>query len=178
VNGELCVGDWAPDEGAEINLTLGPTSKKPVHIPLVELSAKEAASHATSILSAIALQAQSRKCRLHPPSFSAQTAVTAGPSHAKSVTQAHSPPKKALAPASASTAPPQVENETRAAQRKIKALEAELQHVKAKKAKSKSPSSEVEPKPMTTRPPKGASLANPHKKARKYQEVEFESDGD
>jgi hypothetical protein len=53
VNGELCVGDWAPDEGAKINLTLGPTSKKPVHIPLVELSAKEAASHATSMLSAV-----------------------------------------------------------------------------------------------------------------------------
>lgn len=28
---------------------------------------------------------------------------------------------------------------------------------------------------MSTRP-KGASLANPHKKARKYQAVEFESD--
>lgn len=42
--------------------------------------------------------------------------------------------------------PPKAEGETKAAQRKIKALEAELEHVKAaKKAKSKSPSNEVEP---------------------------------
>ncbi|KAF8550678.1 hypothetical protein OG21DRAFT_1499637 [Imleria badia] len=178
VNGELCVGDWAPDEGAKINFTLGPTSKKPVHIPLVELSAKEAASHATNILSAIAIQAQSRKCQLYPPSFSAQIAVAAGPSLTRSVTHVHSPPKKAQA--SVPAAPPQAEDETEAAQQKIKSLEAELAHVKAaKKAKSKSPSSEAEPKPSaTTRRPKGASLANPHKKARKYQAVEFESDDD
>ncbi|KAI9572344.1 hypothetical protein HD554DRAFT_2015312 [Boletus coccyginus] len=172
VNGELCVGDWAPEEGAKINLTLGPMSKKPVHIPLVELSAKEAASHATNILSAIALQAQSRKCRLYPPSFAAQTAVTAGPSSTRSGASERSQwqfKDKSLPP-------PQAE----AAQLKIKSLEAELAHVKAAKlAKAKSPSSEAEPKSSkTARPPKGASLANPHKKARKYQAVEFESDGD
>jgi hypothetical protein len=30
----------------------------------------------------------------------------------------------------------------------------------------------------TVRHPKGASLANPNKKARKYQAIEFESDGE
>lgn len=76
MNGELCVGDWAPDPGVKINvnsistfpsdacvderhvltrtqLTLRPTSKKPVQVPLVEISAKEAASHATTILSGV-----------------------------------------------------------------------------------------------------------------------------
>lgn len=33
-------------------------------------------------------------------------------------------------------------------------------------------------KPRLPRPPKGASLANPNKKARKYQAIEFESDGE
>jgi hypothetical protein len=90
----------------------------------------------------------------------------------------HSPPKKAYV--SEPAAPPQAQGDTEVAQRKIKSLETELAHVKAKKAKSKSPSSEAEPKPSATntRPPKGASLANPHKKARKYQAVEFESDDD
>ncbi|KAH0827321.1 hypothetical protein J3R83DRAFT_3947 [Lanmaoa asiatica] len=90
----------------------------------------------------------------------------------------------------------QAEDETEAAQRKIKTLETELARVKAtKKAKSKSPSSEAEPsrlrslhtaalpadlqtEPSASTRPKGASLANPHKKARKYQAVEFESDDD
>lgn len=81
------------------------------------------------------------------------------------------------------------------AQQKIRALEAELAQTKAQKAKSKSPlpaelgtserlflmlyvsvtSLPTEP-PAVSRAPKGNSLANPHKKARKYQALEFGSD--
>ncbi|KAF9231402.1 hypothetical protein BU15DRAFT_56167 [Melanogaster broomeanus] len=155
VNGELSVGDWIPDHGARINLTVGPTSKKPLHVPLVELSPTEAASNATALLSEIALQAQSRKCRLNPATFSAPTATTAGPSRAA--------PARGAEPAPA--APPADQE----AQRKIMALEAELAEVKATTV------GEPDQKVATSaRPPKGASLANPHKKARKYQPVEFE----
>lgn len=166
VNGELAIGDWTPDKGAKINLTLGPASKRPLHIPLVELSPTEAASHATALLSEIALQAQSRKCQLNPPAFSTPTA---GPSRAASVAHVHSPPKRTAR----ATIPAPVTSADEEAQQKIKTLEAELAVAKA--AKSKSP----EPKVSTSaRPPKGVSLANPHKKARKYQPVEFESDDD
>ncbi|KAH7888315.1 hypothetical protein F5I97DRAFT_1851440 [Phlebopus sp. FC_14] len=171
VNGELSIGNWTPDKGASINLTLGPASKKPLHIPLVELSPTEAASHATALLSEIALQAQSRKCRLNLPIFST---TTAGSSRPSSVVPVHSPPKKKVR----ATEPAQVGVVEDEAQRKIKALEAELAHAKeAKKAKSKSPPSDTDPRPSAaSRPPKGASLANPHKKARKYQALEFASD--
>ncbi|KAG9316199.1 hypothetical protein JVU11DRAFT_2224 [Chiua virens] len=126
----------------------------------------------------IALQAQSRKCRLNPPAFSAQAAV-AGPSQTTSSATRVSPgPKKIRVTAAEPTTRLRAENETGVAQEKIKSLEAELARVKAtKKARSKSPSSEAEPKPtVSTRRPKGASLANPHKKARKYEAVEFADD--
>ncbi|KAF9219607.1 hypothetical protein BS17DRAFT_789060 [Gyrodon lividus] len=170
VNGGLSIGDWTPDSGAKINLTLGPASKESLHIPLVELSPTEAASHVTTLLSEIALEAQSRKCRLNPPAVSAPVVTTSAPSNIVSV--AHSPPKKGvLIPE-----PAPVTSVDKEAQQKIKSLEAELAEAKAaKKAKSKSPELTLS---TSARPPKGASLANPHKKARKYQPVEFESDDD
>ncbi|KAG8213551.1 hypothetical protein J3R82DRAFT_10203 [Butyriboletus roseoflavus] len=111
------------------------------------------------------------------------------------------PPKKARVSESEPLALPRAEDETEVAQRKIELLEAELAHVKAAKmAKSKSPLSDAEPsrlrshdaaspadlhvsgilqtEPSVSVRTKGASLANPHKKARKYQTVEFESDND
>ncbi|KAH0589191.1 hypothetical protein J132_10943 [Termitomyces sp. J132] len=79
IQGELYVGDWSTEKDAKIKLTLGPSSKKPLHISLAELTSSEAASHATDILLDIALQAQSRKCRLHPDHF-ASTYVSSQPS--------------------------------------------------------------------------------------------------
>jgi len=70
VHGDLYVGDWSTETDARINLTIGPSSKKPLHIPLVEISSAEAAAHATGVFLDIALQAQSRKCRLHPAQYS------------------------------------------------------------------------------------------------------------
>jgi hypothetical protein len=115
VRGELCIADWTIEPGAQIKvnfplcciveliefkllqLTLGPSSKKPLHIPLVEISPVEAASHATNVFldvccfgnflgaqfilvrPKIALQAQSRKCRLHPPHYSSTSTLVASP---------------------------------------------------------------------------------------------------
>ncbi|EIW82628.1 hypothetical protein CONPUDRAFT_163742 [Coniophora puteana RWD-64-598 SS2] len=67
------------------------------------------------------------------------------------------------------------------AQRKIKELEAELARAR-KKARTPPPGGSeqavlsAKPTGASARPPKGASLANPNKKARKYQALEFESD--
>ncbi|KAK7685209.1 hypothetical protein QCA50_011572 [Cerrena zonata] len=65
VQGDLQVGDWNPERGTSINLTLGPTAKNPIRVPLTELTAQEAASYATRVFSEIAMQAQPRKCRMN-----------------------------------------------------------------------------------------------------------------
>ncbi|KAI6121334.1 hypothetical protein F5141DRAFT_1089470 [Pisolithus sp. B1] len=166
VNGELAIDDWSPEKDANIKLTLGPTSKTPVRVPLVELSPTEGAAYAAALLSEIALQAQPRRCRLNPPTFSAST------TRLPPLARAPSPPKT-LDRKEALNAPPLPAE----AQRKIQVLEAELAEAKAQKAKSKSPPLNSGTKSTAvTQAPKGASLANPHKKARKYQALEFASD--
>ncbi|KIM53652.1 hypothetical protein SCLCIDRAFT_31710 [Scleroderma citrinum Foug A] len=186
VKGELSIGNWSPEKGTNLNLTLGPTSKKPLHIPLVELSPTEAAAYATALLSEIALQAQPRNCRLNPPIFPSVTALnspranTCAYDHHQikkiselSVATVHSSTKKDTKESSVANVPLLPAE----AQQKIQALEAELAQTKAQKAKSKSPPSESGSKlPAASRTPKGNSLANPHKKARKYQALEFGSD--
>ncbi|KAH7915172.1 hypothetical protein BJ138DRAFT_1142194 [Hygrophoropsis aurantiaca] len=163
VQGDLAVGNWSADKDADISLTLGPTSKKPLHLSLIELSSEEAAAHATAVFIEIALQAKSRKCHLNPSSSTSySSSVPPDPPKARSVL----PKKISRIP---SPKPP-IDHD---AQDKIKALQAEL--ALAKKASRNSPSGE-QSKPAVPRPLKGASLANPNKKARKYQALEFESD--
>jgi hypothetical protein len=88
--------------------------------------------------------------------------------------------------------PKESSSEIKVAQEEIKSLKSQLQ-------KQKKTAPEVESKsiiqlllilshaymiiteivsPAATRPHKGASLANPNKKARKYQAIEFASDDD
>lgn len=165
VNGELAIDDWSPEKGANIKLTLGPTSKNPVRVPLVELSPTEGAAYAAALLSEIALQAQPRRCRLNPPTFSATTSRLPPP-------RVPSPPKTLERKDVLNVSPSPAE-----ALQKIQVLEAELAEAKAQKAKSKSPPLNSGTKStVVTQAPKGASLANPHKKARKYQALEFASD--
>ncbi|KAF8170296.1 hypothetical protein K438DRAFT_1729896 [Mycena galopus ATCC 62051] len=139
-------------------LTLGPASKKPMHVELTEMTSVEAASYAADIFATIALNAQSRQSRLNPSAvFAAST--TSVPSHPRiSATE-----KKATGSAE---------------QEEIKVLRAQLEKQQQKKRNaspeeipSTSRSAAVAPRPL-----KGASLANPNKKARKYQAIEFESD--
>ncbi|KAG1777091.1 hypothetical protein EV702DRAFT_1105813 [Suillus placidus] len=164
VNGDLTIGQWT-EKDSDINLTFGSTAKHPLHMALKELSSAEAASHATAVFTEIALQAQSRKCQLNPL-FSPR--VIAESSHANS---ASTLPSKRT-PVGMNQVPVSAVNQ--AAERKIKALEAELA-----RSKERSPPGDTISKPSaSSRPPKGASLANPNKKARKYQALEFESDED
>ncbi|ESK93653.1 hypothetical protein Moror_1470 [Moniliophthora roreri MCA 2997] len=149
IQGEIFVSNWDPSPGAEIKLTLAPGSKKPMHVPLTEISTAEAACFAANLFSVIALQAQSRKCQLHG------TSIPSGASLSFVSTNAPSASSKSELP--------------------------KVRTTLNSKRKEPSPSPEFEPESRghpASRPMKGASLANPNKKARKYQAIEFGSDED
>ncbi|KAG6897721.1 hypothetical protein C0992_011931 [Termitomyces sp. T32_za158] len=204
IQGELYVGDWSPEKDAKIKLTLGPSSKKPLHIPLVELSSAEAASHATDVLldvsankeplnhlivyyverlrfklsqgNAVFIQTSLRRvmCHLNPqqtdrvltgrilfdPAIATTTSVMA-PSNTSR--RGIPSPQGALPVDVKPQAAVCTDGHT---------------EVKASKAKLEKPNqraSSTDPK-IAPKQLKGASLANPNKKARKYQAIEFESD--
>ncbi|KAK2467858.1 hypothetical protein APHAL10511_000153 [Amanita phalloides] len=74
IRGELYIGNWKLDKGADINLTFGPGTKDAVAVPLREIEPSDAAAYATKVFLEIALQAQARGCRLHPSSYANVTA--------------------------------------------------------------------------------------------------------
>ncbi|KAJ7718027.1 hypothetical protein DFH07DRAFT_860805 [Mycena maculata] len=183
VHGELYV---EMEEGERYKLTLGPTSKKPMHVALSEMSCTEAAAYATDVFTAIALQAQSRQSRLNlsagplgivgapaplraPPPAAGSSGLKPTTSKAKVVADIGGDKKPTSKTATGSS--------DSKAQEEIKALKAEL--VKQQQKKRHASPEEIAPKTaaaVVPRPLKGASLANPNKKARKYQAIEFESD--
>ncbi|KAF9047375.1 hypothetical protein BJ165DRAFT_1526693 [Panaeolus papilionaceus] len=201
IQGELCVSDWSPEKGARIKLTLGPTSKKPIHIALTEMTSAEAAAYTTKMFIEIALQAQSRKCQLYPSAASTEatpvevayvprsrasaagSATENGDVKDKSSAHGHlgdqhvdvnlsgndgSQPKSSLLGRTSS-----------AADRKAKAAAEEIKSRKSQVQAAKRTASPVEKTAGPSRQQqKGASLANPNKKARKYQAIEFGSDED
>ncbi|KAJ6593620.1 hypothetical protein B0H19DRAFT_1091210 [Mycena capillaripes] len=176
VQGELYV-----EEGERYKLTLGPTSKKPMHVALKDMSTAEAAAYATDVFVTIALSAQSRQSRLNPSAV--LLASTSAPSHPPPpVASSSSSKPKAKVPADGgekkAAGKTTTESVDKTAQEEIKALKAEL----VKQQQKKRHASPEEPAPkaaaVAPRPLKGASLANPNKKARKYQAIEFESDED
>jgi len=175
IKGEASIGDWNSERGAKINLTLGSTDKTPVHIPLIQLAPEEAASHATRMFWDIALTAQSRKCRLNgpssyiPPSLplsgSREVPATTKP---ESTTVNQSKEERKVTPVTASV---------KKAQEEIKTLKAELAQEKKRSAPQASASAS-KARSAVPQPHKvaGASLANPNKRVRKIQAIEFESD--
>ncbi|KIM71298.1 hypothetical protein PILCRDRAFT_830435 [Piloderma croceum F 1598] len=173
VKGQSSIGDWRSERDAKINLTLGSSDRTPIHMPLTELSPQEAASHATKVFWDIAQEAQSRKCRLNGPSSS----YTSPPLPSPYVREAAESKKLVKTPGrskpdkqpvtSTSTSDPKEDQ--------IKVLKAQLSEAKKRTAPEASKSSKPSPPPPKLQ---GASLANPNKKARKYQAVEFESDED
>ncbi|KAI0344538.1 hypothetical protein BDW22DRAFT_1354620 [Trametopsis cervina] len=185
--GELFIGNWSSERGAEITLTLNPSARSPVHIPLEELDPVVAASYASKILSEIASQAQkTRNCRLYPlaapatlpPPLSHQTTQQALPSSSRDEVVGKHAAKKAVRYEST------VSGLEADANAKIKDLEAELaranQEVKdmKRKADASNPDSLLASRAKTiapaVKPVKGASLANPNKKARRFAAMEFE----
>ncbi|EKM80772.1 hypothetical protein AGABI1DRAFT_71284, partial [Agaricus bisporus var. burnettii JB137-S8] len=75
VGGDLFLAGFSTERGAKIRLSFGTGSQRPVSMALEEIEAAEAAAHATNVFLEIALQAQSRKCRLHPSTFASTTSL-------------------------------------------------------------------------------------------------------
>ncbi|KAJ3569837.1 hypothetical protein NP233_g4785 [Leucocoprinus birnbaumii] len=199
VGGELHLADFSTEKGAKINLTFGSTNTKPVSMNLEELAPAEAAAHATNVFLEIALQAQSRKCRLHPSAFASisvpstrtsvgtskvsgfdtdsrldaeKTKPTAGESSISNRTtiKARNPELETNDVEMKTTEPG---TGTRTLRSEEKEKPKKRQHSPSEKARQPS----IKPKAPTRPPAKaGASLANPNKKVRKIQAMEFESD--
>lgn len=154
------------------------------------MSVEDALEYSTKVFAEIALQAQSRKSRLHPSSYEIPPpqAATTVPSPTRHL--AHKGKRKAEEAGSSSEVKhsklKKPSEEELRAQEKIKELEAELAQQRRKAQESekvaKNASENLQSKAKSAapavRPVKGASLANPNKKARKYQALEFEDDED
>jgi len=156
--GNLYIGNWEQDKGTNINLTFGPGSKDSVEILLHEIKPEEAADHATNIFIEIALQAQTRGCRLHPSAYNVTATnppVQAKPGPHMSAKNSKSHDLAQPAPVVRGTTDVAVEE--RSSHSNVDAGKIR----ETKKAKGQAAST---------------SLANPNKKARKYAAIEFESD--
>ncbi|KAL1756249.1 hypothetical protein FB107DRAFT_211767 [Schizophyllum commune] len=151
IKGDICIGEWNSKPNADINLTLGPSAKKPLHISLIELSATDSAAYATRLLLKVAQNAQSRQCRL------LATAADAAPAP-----QSSDKKRKTEAESESEQYPPRPRGYRGPA-------EILRQHSSFGLHSDSQATEVVKPPPKL----KGASLANPNKKARRYQKLEF-----
>jgi len=185
VRGELFIGNWSLEEDAEITLTLNPSAKSPVHISLNQLDPVEAAAYACTIFAEIAGQAQkTRRCHLYQSATQTPNSQPQSPSTTHQSAHHPIPSSSKLPP---STSKPKARKHIhepsaheREADEKIKELQAELAHAQqeAKRKAADQPenylASRAKGAAPAMKPAKGASLANPNKKARRYQAMEFE----
>ncbi|KAL1747083.1 hypothetical protein HDZ31DRAFT_80777 [Schizophyllum fasciatum] len=156
VKGDICIGNWDAKPDAEIDLTLGPSAKKPLHVPLTEMSATDAAAYATRLLLKVAQNAQSRECRL------LATAADTAPAP-------RSPDRKRRAEApEPEPSDPYYPPRPRGYRGPAEILR---QQSLAQWDDSKMP--QFQAPPPRPRARKGASLANPNKKARRYEALQF-----
>ncbi|KAE9408622.1 hypothetical protein BT96DRAFT_1013258 [Gymnopus androsaceus JB14] len=186
VKNEVVLSGWTiGSPNAKLKLLLAVSSDKPIHFQLTEISAEEAASYASQVLFQIATRAQSRNCQLHG-TYEVPVASSDG-NLVFFITDVS--PMKAHAPLAATLASSSLKslNRESGSSSSKKRVESGSRNAAAQPAPSKkrkerreSSSSEPEDKPKPKLPPKpkGASLANPSKKARKFQPVQFESDDD
>ncbi|KAI0058041.1 hypothetical protein BV25DRAFT_1902428 [Artomyces pyxidatus] len=196
------------DENGAMKLMLGPDAKKPLHVDLEDMSAREGAIFAARQFMLIAQDAQERDCRLLTSSPLPSTSAQVSPSKrrrltppepaASSSTESEAPPvsRKAKGKAAAgrtSSTKPQAKTEKAtptqgelAALEQVRALKAELAKA-AEKEKERERGTNVggstdalRSRAVVPAAPRraGASLANPNKKARKIQAIEFASDSD
>ncbi|OBZ67279.1 hypothetical protein A0H81_12936 [Grifola frondosa] len=203
VEGELYIRDWNAEKGANINLTFGTSSRMLMNIPLVELSPEDAASFATKMFTEIALEAQSRHCFLHPEDVKPPPVLSLGaavwptfsePSSSKPTprTPVSQEDIKALAShlakqrqhmSTSTTNAPENKYKRKAqeAEEEVNVLKAELEKTRLQQQLAATESSKLisrtKPQPAVARR-QGASLANPTKKARRYEELKFDSDED
>ncbi|KAH9895014.1 hypothetical protein C8Q73DRAFT_483158 [Cubamyces lactineus] len=199
VKGEVSIGNWASEKGSPIQLVFGTNAKTPIQMQLVELSPQDAAVFATKVFVEIALQAQSRKCRLHATSYDIPAAIPAvaassstkpsGRRSPQSSTHArsHSPSNtkgKGKASDAYSATESILKRKAEEADDEIQTLKAELEKVKRQQHAIMTdpskllPVAKTKPSQAAATKARGVSLANPTKKARKYKPIEFASDDD
>ncbi|KAI8992867.1 hypothetical protein BD414DRAFT_535457 [Trametes punicea] len=190
VKGEISVEGWNAQRDGPIQLVFGTHAKTPVQIPLTELSQREAVVYATKIFVEIALQAQSRRCRLYPSIHDVSSAVPAPAAHGRRTPEnvpshatKHHTPHSVKGKEKATDEQPVTENKYKrkadAAEEEIQALKAELEKAKRQQQAIMTDPSKLLPINRTSQTiskPRGVSLANPTKKARRYKPIEFESD--
>ncbi|KAJ3834049.1 hypothetical protein F5878DRAFT_376790 [Lentinula raphanica] len=171
VQGELFLSGWTK-ESTTFKLILGPSSEKPTHVQLSEISTDEAASYATEVFCSIAREAQSRRCQLHGsssyPVGISTTYLDDSPASSSS---------KPIANRGSETSSKKRE-ETKSKRVSEQPAPSKKRKERKEEAKSPDPDTKTTTAKIAPKPMKGASLANPTKKARKYQAVQFDSDED
>jgi len=177
VSTDLMIGNWNPEKGTKINLTLGLSSKKPMTIALTELSPSDAAAFATKEFLSIALEAQSRKCRLNPPTFGlppsnpARISISAlNRDNGENVPTAEHSAKSV--PTSTSNTRPEIHSliAKRDLPEQTLAKRPHVSHGPEPEPVSKQPAKRSAPQPSIKGP------AIPNKRARKVKAMEFGSD--
>lgn len=202
--GEMCIGNWSSQKGAKVNLVLGTTTDAPAHVALAELPAEEAAAFATKVFTDIAIQAQSRGSRLHPSPFAAVSTIATVPSKPSGSRDPPSTPSMSEAERKAEAEITALQTELAKATSAPSGAGAPSSRTTGKRradadADGATPRTAKTSRPLTKAPSndasklrsiaksgrgpvaaaaRGASLANPTKKARKYQALEFGSDDD
>jgi len=180
VTTDLVIGNWNPEKGTKINLTLGLSSKKPMTMDLSELSPSDAAAFATKEFLSIALEAQSRKCRLNPPTFGLPP-----PEPSPRPTKVSAPNKdnggnESSSEYSVKPVPMPVSGTRHGISESLKAKQDFSEQTLAKRPHA---SLSSEPGPVSKQPakkntpqPMARGLSIPNKRARKLKAMEFESD--
>ncbi|KAK0484391.1 hypothetical protein EDD18DRAFT_1197250 [Armillaria luteobubalina] len=151
LKGDLYITNF--DTEKDISLTLAPASKKPMNIALEAMDSEESAIYTCRVLLDVALQAQKRKCHLHPDGVDFISAPPPDPSSSTVRT-----PKSTPGPATSRKEKEVSEPETKAGPSNGK---------KRKEAEPVKPGSMtvLSPGPFG---PKGVSLANPIRRVRRY----------
>ncbi|KAF9070843.1 hypothetical protein BDP27DRAFT_1323097 [Rhodocollybia butyracea] len=150
ISEEFILSGWSKESNTKIELTIAPSSDKPARFHLSQIHGDEVASYSTNILTIIASSVVRCQLRVTPSNSDATSLLSPSKSHA-------------------------VHNASETLGKKREDLKMQ-KLVEPSKKRQKRESTEAEPVKPPSRPPKGASLANPTKKARKLQVVEFESD--
>ncbi|KAJ3922857.1 hypothetical protein F5877DRAFT_32708 [Lentinula edodes] len=182
VQGELFLSGWSKESTSfkarpftSFTLILGPSSEKPSHFQLNEISAEDAACYAAEVFCSIARDAQARKCQLYGSSFAVAADVSTTHLNSKTVHNFSSvalPFVETVVPSSSesfanSGLGTSIKKREEPKSKRVAEQPAPSKRRKEQKEETQSPDPEA-----------SASLANPTKKARKYQAVQFDSDED
>lgn len=183
IGGELYLTDFSTEKGAKIQLTFGPTSAKPVSMALVEIEPAEAAAYATNVFLEVALQAQSRKCRLHPSAFTSTSVTSTKPLTGHSRESNFDPKggQKTIEDAEKEETCGRSDPSKMKTRGRSMKYEGHDEGIKEEKEMSKklfASREKTSTKPKAAARPLSSSLANPNNKARRIQAIEFESDDD